>query len=143
MAGWAAACRNSARAGPWRGPWPLARSTALVGAPCCPCRFRAPSNGQVGGGSSSVSVTCEESRAGMIHVDRADVYTSGKLCLFFFANYISTDAEDQHTRTLTYANPIFMSTSERLCRHILRLTKSPQTSRCRRKRRLPLKAKRY
>jgi hypothetical protein len=38
----------------------------------------------------------------------------------------------------THADPIPKSTSERLCRHISRLTKSPQVSRYRRKHRLPL-----
>jgi hypothetical protein len=62
----------------------------------------------------------------------------------FFLNYTSTDVYVQHMHThfyeYTYANPTLMSTSKRLCRHISRLIKSPQVSRYRRERRLPLKS---
>ena len=46
---------------------------------------------------------------------------------FFFSNYTSIDVDATrmytHPYEYTYANPIPMSTFERLCRHISRLTK--------------------
>jgi hypothetical protein len=45
-----------------------------------------------------------------------------------------------HLYKHTYVNPTSMSTSEGLSRQILKFTKSPQALRCRRGRRLPLKA---
>jgi hypothetical protein len=67
----------------------------------------------------------------------------GELMIFFRITQYNVDA---HTRThthlyeYTYANLTPMSTSKGLSWQILRFTKLPQASRCRRGRRLPLKA---
>jgi hypothetical protein len=62
----------------------------------------------------------------------------------FFSNYTIHRRHSQHTHThpyeYTHANPTPRSIFEDYASKSSRLTKSPQASRCRRERRLPLKA---
>jgi hypothetical protein len=64
--------------------------------------------------------------------------------IFFFANYTIHRRHSQHTYTnpyeYTHANPTPRSIFEDCAGKSSRLTKSPQAPRCRRERRLPLKA---
>jgi hypothetical protein len=65
-------------------------------------------------------------------------------CVYFFSNYTIHRRHSQRTPTYpyeyTHANPILRSIFEDCAGKSSRLTKPPQAPRCRRERRLPLKA---